>query len=121
LPDAVGRQLSINGNSFTIVGVTRPQFFDDPVLRGPTWDPVRDAGRGPLPSNVSNSGDSIRAAVGAAGADRVAECVRPHPTRHPVAAAEDAITTVYQRDKETVLPKTATKTIAPAASSASPS
>jgi predicted permease len=59
-PDAVGRQLAINGTMFTIVGVTRPEFFGTTVaLRAPdAWIPYTMQAEVRYSQNASNSDDS---------------------------------------------------------------
>ena len=59
-PDAVGRRLTINGTSFTIVGVSRPQFFGTTVaLRNPdAWIPYTMQSVVRYNSNVSTSDDA---------------------------------------------------------------
>jgi predicted permease len=108
LPDAVGRQIAINGNSFTIVGVTRPRFFGTTLsLRGPdVWIPYVMQPVVRYSSNASNSGDSDPRKPWPPQAQiewlnvfaRVPKGVAP-------ASAADAFTSVHQRDREAVLPK----------------
>ena len=59
-PDAIGRRLTINGSSFTIVGITSPQFFGSSIsLRSPdVWVPFMMQPTIRYSQNASNSGDS---------------------------------------------------------------
>ena len=111
LPDAIGRQLSINGTSFTIVGVTRPRFFGTTLsLRAPdVWIPFMMQPVVRYSQNASNSGDS--------------DPRKPWPPQAQIewlnvfarvpdgkgAAAAEALTSIYQRDKDAVLPKGSTE------------
>ena len=57
-PDVVGRRLSLNGESFTIVGVTRPGFFGTVLaLRGPdVWVPLMMQSTVRYAASASSSG-----------------------------------------------------------------
>jgi predicted permease len=59
-PDAVGRRLSINGASFTIIGITASEFFGSSVsLRSPdVWVPFMMQPTIRYSQNASNSDDS---------------------------------------------------------------
>jgi len=59
-PDVVGRRLSVNGASMTIVGVTRPGFFGTILaLRGPdAWVPIMEQSAVRYAANASSSGGS---------------------------------------------------------------
>ena len=59
-PDVVGRRLSVNGATMTIVGVTRPGFFGTILaLRGPdAWVPIMEQSAVRYAANASSSGGS---------------------------------------------------------------
>src|SRR4029077_9568062 len=59
-PDAVGRELAVNGAGFTIVGITRPGFFGTLVaLRGPdVWIPLQMQSVTRYAQNASSSGSA---------------------------------------------------------------
>jgi predicted permease len=107
-PDAVGRTLAINGNSFTVIGVTRPRFFGTTLsLRAPdAWIPFMMQPVVRYSQNASNSNS--------------ADPRKPWPPQPEMAwlnvfvrvpgvkaATEAAMTTVFQRDNDAVLPKDA--------------
>lgn len=111
-PDAVGRQLSINGTSFTIVGIARPRFFGTTVsLRGPdAWIPFMMQPVVRYSSNASNSGDSDPRKPWPPQSEIAWLNVFARiPGSGAVAAAADAFTLVHQRDRDAVLPKGATE------------
>jgi len=58
-PDVVGRRLLVNGESLTIVGVTRPGFFGTTLsLRGPDlWVPMMMQSAVRFAASVSSDGD----------------------------------------------------------------
>jgi predicted permease len=110
-PDAIGRHLTINGTSFTIVGVTSPHFFGTTLaLRAPdAWVPLMMQPAVHYASNVSSGGS--------------ADQTKPWPPQQDIewlnifvraasasAAANVAttVTTIVQRDREAALPKDAT-------------
>ena len=107
-PDAVGRTLAINGTSFTVIGVTRPRFFGTTLaLRAPdAWIPFMMQPVVRYSQNASNSNS--------------ADPRKPWPPQPEMAwlnvfvrvtgataAAESAMTTVFQRDNEALLSKDA--------------
>jgi predicted permease len=108
--DAVGRPLAINGNSFTVIGVTGPRFFGTTLsLRAPdAWIPFMMQPVVRYSQNASNSNS--------------ADPRKPWPPQPEMAwlnvfarvqggakgGAEAALTTVFQRDNDAVLPKDAT-------------
>ena len=110
-PDAVGRQISINGAPFTIVGITRPRFFGTTVsLRAPdVWIPYVMQADVRYSQNVSNSDNSD-----------ARKPWTPQPTiewlnifaRVPSSAsheaAAEAFTAVFQQERAEVLPANAT-------------
>lgn len=103
--DVVGRQLSVNGTSMTIVGVTRPGFFGTVLnLRGPdAWVPLMMQSAVRYASNASNDGS--------------ANTNNPWPPQSQIrwvmifarvpsgvpAAAAATLTTVVQREREAQL------------------
>jgi predicted permease len=102
--DAVGRRLSINGASFTIVGVTSPRFFGSSVsLRSPdVWVPFMMQPVIRYSQNASNSGNS--------------DLRQPWPSQKTIAwlnvfarvpsspaTVASALTTLDQREQETAL------------------
>jgi predicted permease len=107
-PDAVGRTLAINGNSFTVIGVTRPRFFGTTLsLRAPdAWIPFMMQPVVRYSQNASNSNS--------------ADPRKPWPPQPEMAwlnvfvrvpgaqaGAEAAMTTVSQRDNDALLSKDA--------------
>jgi predicted permease len=110
-PDAVGRRLTINGTSFTIVGVTRPQFFGNTVaLRNPdAWIPYSMQAVVRYNSNVSNSDDAD---------PRKPWTPQPNiewlnvfarvPANLSASAAAEGMTAAYVHEREAVMPRTAT-------------
>ncbi|HVD91804.1 MAG TPA: ABC transporter permease [Vicinamibacterales bacterium] len=107
--DAAGRTLAINGNSFTVIGVTRPRFFGTTLaLRAPdAWIPFMMQPVVRYSQNASNSNS--------------ADPRKPWPPQPEMAwlnvfarvpgakeGAESAMTTIFQRDSEAVLSKDAT-------------
>lgn len=108
-PDAVGRPITINGTSFTVIGVTRPGFFGTTLsLRAPdAWIPYMMQPVVRYSQNASNS--------------NTADPRKPWPPQPEMAwlnvfarvpggraGAEAAMTTVVQRDNDAVLPTDAT-------------
>ena len=111
LPEAVGRQLLINGNSFTIVGVTRPRFFGTTLsLRGPdVWIPFMMQPVVRYSSNASNSGDADPRKPWPPQPQMEWLNVFARVPNGAVASAADAFTSVHQRDRDAVLPKGSTE------------
>ncbi|HTM24711.1 MAG TPA: ABC transporter permease [Vicinamibacterales bacterium] len=109
-PEAIGRQVAINGTPFTIVGITRPRFFGTTVsLRSAdAWIPFMMQPVVRYASNASNSGDS--------------DPRKPWPPQAQIAwldvfarvpagrspdAAASAMTMLVQREREAALSKDA--------------
>ena len=108
-PGAVGHSLTINGASFTIVGVTRPRFFGTTLaLRAPdVWIPYTLQPVVRYSQNASNRGGDPR---------------KPWPLQPEIAwlnvfarvpgratgTLDAGFTTIVQRDLEAALPKDAT-------------
>ena len=109
-PGAVGRPLMINGTAFTIVGVAQPGFFGTTLaLRAPdVWIPFMMQSVVRYSQNASNSNS--------------ADPLKPWPPQPEMewlnvfgrvnganrATAQAALTTLLQRDRESLLPKGAT-------------
>jgi predicted permease len=109
-PDAVGRPLAINGTSFTVIGVAPARFFGTTLsLRAPdAWIPYMMQPVVRYSQNASNSNS--------------ADPRKPWPPQPEMAwldvfarvpgggkgAVEAALTTVFQRDNDAVLPQDAT-------------
>lgn len=110
-PDAVGRQLAINGTSFTIVGIARPRFFGTTVaLRGPdAWIPFAMQSVVRYSANASNSGNSDRRQpwMPQAEIEWLVTFARV-PAGTPPAVTAAAMTAAYQHEREAILPRTAT-------------
>jgi predicted permease len=110
-PETVGRRLAINGNAFTIIGITRPGFFGTTVgLRGPdVWIPYTMQSVVRYSQNASNrnDADARRPWTPQVGIEWLTVFARvPHDT--PVATAATALTTVLLRDRESDLAGNAT-------------
>ena len=111
-PEAIGRRLSINNTSFTIVGITRPGFFGTMLaLRNPdVWIPYTMQGDVRYSSNASNTDDAD---------PRKPWSPQPNmewltvfgrvPEAMPVSAAADAMTSAFLRERETVMAATASE------------
>ena len=111
-PDVVGRQLTINGSPFTIVGITRPRFFGTTVgLRAPdVWIPYSMQADVRYSQNVSNSGNSEPRKPWTPQADIEWLAVFARvPSSGAIKGVADAMTTVFQRDRAEVLPADATQ------------
>ena len=105
-PDAVGRQVAINGTLFTIVGITRPGFFGTTVaLRAPdAWIPYVMQGDVRYSQSASNSDDSDLRKPWAPqhSIEWLTVFVRVPPATTVTLAAE-AFTTAYLQERETRL------------------
>jgi predicted permease len=105
-PDAIGRHLTINGATFTIVGITTPTFFGTTLsLRAPdVWIPFMMQPAVRYSANASNSGSS--------------DTRKPWPPQKEIAwlnvfgrvtspgaekGSASTLTTVYQRERESLL------------------
>ena len=108
-PDAVGRQISINGTPFTIVGITRPGFFGTTVaLRAPdVWIPYAMQADVRYSQNASNSDDSDlrKPWTPQRNIEWLTIFVRVPGGRSPSRAAE-AFTTAYLQERESTLTST---------------
>jgi predicted permease len=110
-PDAIGRHLTINGATFTIVGITSPRFFGTTLsLRAPdVWIPFMMQSAVRYSSNASNSGSS--------------DTRKPWPPQKEIAwlnvfgrvtapgaekSSAPALTTVFQRERASLLTGDAT-------------
>lgn len=100
-PDVVGRRLSINGASFTIIGVTRPGFFGTVLsLRGPdAWVPLmmQPAVRYAANASSSDGADQQKPWPPQRAIEWVLLFVRV-PTGAPSPGA--ALTTIVQRQRQ---------------------
>jgi predicted permease len=111
-PDAIGRHLTINGATFTIVGITSPKFFGTTLsLRAPdVWIPFMMQPAVRYSANASNSGSS--------------DPRKPWPPQREIAwlnvfarvtspggerSSASTLTTVFQRERESLLPKDASE------------
>jgi len=105
-PDAVGRQIAINGTQFTIVGITRPGFFGTTVaLRAPdAWVPYAMQAEVRYAQNASNSDDSdlTKPWTPQASIEWLGVFARVPPAT-PVKLASEAFTTAYVQERETRL------------------
>ena len=112
-PDAVGRSLSINGASFTVIGVTRPGFFGTTLgLRAPdAWIPYMMQPVVRYSQNVSssNGADPRKPWPPQPELAWLNVFARVPPRREATVAA--MFTTVFQRDSEAALPTDAPPTI----------
>ena len=105
-PDVVGRQLTINGTPFAIVGITRPRFFGTTVaLRAPdVWIPYVMQASVRYSQNASNSGNSdTRKPWPPQPEIEWLNVLARVPGSTTVKAASEALTTVYQRERGEVL------------------
>ena len=105
-PDVVGRQLTINGTSFTIVGITRPRFFGTTVgLRAPdVWIPYAMQAAVRYSQNASNSGNSdTRKPWTPQPEIEWLSIFARIPATTKVDVASEALTTVYRRERDEVL------------------
>jgi predicted permease len=104
--DAIGRQITINNASFTIVGITRPGFFGTTVaLRAPdVWIPYVMQASVRYSQNVSNSGNSDpRKPWPPQPEIEWLSVFARVPDTFTAKGAADALTTVYQRERGEVL------------------
>ena len=105
-PDAVGRQLAINGAPFTIVGITRPGFFGTTVaLRAPdAWIPYAMQADVRYSQNVSNSDESdVRKPWTPQPNIEWLSVFARVPPGTSVKLASEAFTTAYLHERESAL------------------
>jgi predicted permease len=109
-PDAVGRQLSINGASFTVVGIAAPRFFGTTLaLRAPdVWIPFSMQANVRYAQNVSNSdnSDPRKPWTPQPSIEWLNVFARLNPAT-PAARAADALTAAYQQERDSVMPSSA--------------
>ncbi|HET7698550.1 MAG TPA: ABC transporter permease [Vicinamibacterales bacterium] len=105
-PDAVGRQLAINGAAFTIVGVASPGFFGTTLaLRAPdAWIPYAMQADVRYSQNASNSDDSdlLKPWTPQPNIEWLSVFVRV-PSGTSVKLASDAFTTAYRQERDSRL------------------
>jgi predicted permease len=109
--EAVGRRLSINGTSFTIVGVSRPGFFGTTLaLRNPdVWIPYMMQADVRYSQNASNSDEADPRKPWPPQPQMAWLTVFARvPASMPEAAAASAITSAYLREREPLLGASAT-------------
>ncbi len=103
-PEAVGRTITINGSTFTIVGVTAPRFFGAILgARNPeVWVPLMMQPGVRYASNASNDdqSDPRRPWPPQRGIEWLDVMARV-PSQGDLPAAEGALTAMYQRDVRT--------------------
>jgi predicted permease len=108
-PDAVGRQIAINGTPFSIVGITRPGFFGTTLaLRAPdVWIPVAMQADVRYRQNASNNdrADLRKPWMPQPHIEWLSVFVRL-PAETPVQLAAEAFTTAYRHERESVLSST---------------
>lgn len=105
-PDAVGHSLAINGASFTIVGVARPQFFGTTLsLRAPdVWVPYMMQPVVRYSQNASNTDGADPRKPWPPQPEMSWLNVFARLTGAAPGGVEAAFTTVFQHDKEALTP-----------------
>jgi predicted permease len=110
-PDAVGRTILINGGSFTVVGITQPRFFGTTLsLRSPdAWIPftMQPAARYNANASSSDAADTRKPWPPQPHIEWLNVFVRV-PDRTPPGSVVETLTTIYRRERESVLPRSAT-------------
>ena len=110
-PDAVGRAISVNNTSFTIIGITQPRFFGTTVgLRSPdAWIPftMQSAVRYSANASSSDAADTRKPWAPQPDIEWLNVFVRI-PEGIPVTTVAETMSTAYHREREAVLPSTAT-------------
>jgi predicted permease len=109
-PDAVGRTIMINGASFTVIGITQPRFFGTTLsLRSPdAWIPFTMQPAVRYNANASNSdaADTRKPWPPQPNIEWLNVFVRV-PDGTKVETVVDTMTMAYRREREAILPSSA--------------
>ena len=106
-PDAIGRSVTINGGSFTVVGITQPKFFGTTLsLRSPdAWIPftMQEVARYNANASSTDAADTRKPWPPQPNIEWLNVFVRvPQGTR--LETVVDTLTSTYRREREAILP-----------------